>query len=172
MDRTIFIPDPNDYNLPAYTEWGYNTFGAEYERDYFLVSNTIIPCKILYRDNKLQFSLSGAINYNKEMTLSFIFPSEKMNDYKDLLHLHNKEIDLFNDECIVKIFQGGKETILDVQNNSSLYFKRVQLLSIDEMENRVILSGYFCFNFMQNDFPSFICNGRFDLGITKNLFYA
>jgi hypothetical protein len=171
MDRTIFIPDPNDPNLPEYSEWGYNTFGAEYERDYFLVSNKIIPCKILYKNNQLQFSLSGTIRDNKEMTLSFVFPFEPIKDYTDLIKLHNKEIDLTDDECIVKILLDGQETILDILQNGNLYFKRVQLLSIDDVENRVILSGYFCFNFIKNEFPSFICNGRFDLGITDKLVF-
>jgi len=172
MDRTIFIPDPDDYNLPAYTEWGYNTFGAEYERDYFLVSNQIVPCKILYKDNQLQFSLSGTIRNGKEMTLSFIFPAEPMKNYKNLMLLHDKDIDLTNEKCIVKILQDDTETVLEIINSGSLYFKRVQLLTIDDVENRVILSGYFCFDFKQNNFPSFICNGRFDLGITEHLFYA
>jgi len=170
--RTVFIPDPDDYNLPAYTEQGYNAFGAEYERDYFLVSDKIAPCKIRSHENQLQFSLSGTIRDGKEMTLSFIFPVEQMKDYKGLLQLHNKEIDLAADDCVVKISQDGKETILDIYNYGNLHFKRTQLVNIDDVENCVILSGYFCLDFMQDDFPSFICNGRFDLRITKYLFYA
>jgi len=171
LDRTIFIPDENNRNLPAYTEWGYNTFGAEYERDYFLVSNKIVPCKILYRENLLQFSLSGTIRDNQEMMLSFIFPSLQIDDYTDLLQLHDREIDLSADDCIVKILRNDKEIFLNVFEGK-LHFKRAQLLSIDDQVNRVILSGVFDLTFMQNDFPAFIYNGRFDLGITKNLFYT
>ncbi|MCL2246571.1 MAG: hypothetical protein FWC10_05600 [Lentimicrobiaceae bacterium] len=171
LDRTIFIPDEDDRNLPAYTEWGYNTFGAEYERDYFLASDKIVPCKILFKDNQLQFSLSGTIRDHKEMTLSFIFSSPQMEDFKDLLQLHNKEIDLTANDCIVKILRDGNETILHVFEGK-LHFKRVQLLSIEDQVNRVILSGIFDLTFMQNDFPAFIYKGRFDLGITTKLFYV
>ena len=171
LDRTVFIPDDKDRNLPAYTEWGYNTFGAEYERDYFLVSNMIVPCKILYKDEQLQFSLNGTIRNDKEMTLLFIFPFPQTHDYKDLLQLHKMEIDLLEQDCIVKILQDDNETILDIVEGK-LHFKRAQLLSIDDQENRVILSGTFELCYLKNAFPSYISNGRFDLGITKNLFYA
>ena len=171
MDRTIFIPDDEDDTLPLYTEWGYNSFGAEYERDYFLVSNAISPCKIMYSDNQLQFSLSGKTrNDKKEMTLTFIFPSTPMYDYQDLVQLHNSKIDLAANDCTVKITQDNVETILDVLRGE-LYFKRTQLLSIDDKVNRVILSGTFDLQFLQNGFPSYISDGRFDVGITQKIFY-
>jgi hypothetical protein len=171
LDRTVFIPDDRDYNLPAYTEWGYNTFGAEYERDYFLVSNKIVPCKILYRDNHLQFTLFGIIRERKEMSLSFIFPFEIANrDYTNLVQLHGTRIDLSDSICTVKINQNGRDTILDIYEGE-LYFKRAQILSVDEQTNRVILSGFFDLRFLQNDFPTTISNGRFDLGITKDVFH-
>jgi hypothetical protein len=171
LDRTIFIPDEEDYNLPAYTEWGYNTFGAEYERDYFLVSNKITPCKIVYKENYLQFSLSGTIRGGKEMSLLFIFPANKMNDYRDLLRLHKMNINLSANECIVKILYNKEETVLNV-SEGELNFKRVQLLSVDDIENRVILSGTFYLHFLENELPSFITNGRFDLGITNKFFFT
>jgi len=173
LDRTIFIPDDDDANLPAYTEQGYNTFGAEFDRDYFLVSNKIAPCKIVYKDNQLQFALSGNIRSgNKEMTLMFIFPYVlKDNDYTDLLQLRETKINLADNDCIVKILQEDKETILDVLEGQ-LYFKRTQLLSVDDQVNRIILSGVFEVRFLQNDFPVNISDGRFDLGITKNVFYS
>ena len=171
LDRTIFIPDEDDRNLPAYSEWGYNSFGAEYERDYFLVSNYIVPCKILYGNNEMQFSLHGTIRYNQDMSLLFIFPSETMSSYADLLWLNNVEIDLSVVDCSVKMIQNGLEKTLDVFNGT-LHFKRAQLLSIDDEVNRVILSGIFELNFLQNGFPTTISNGRFDMGITTNVFYS
>jgi len=171
LDRTIFIPDQDDRNLPAYTEWGYNSFGAEYERDYFLVSNHIVPCKISYHNHQLQFSLSGTIRDGKEMTLLFIFPVSQMSDYADLVQLNNVEIDLSANDCTVKILQDGNEEILDILEGN-LYFKRTQLLSIDDRVNRVILSGIFDLRFLKNRFSTTISNGRFDLGVNKNVFYA
>ena len=176
MDRTVFIPDEDDARLPAYTEWGYNSFGAEYERDYFLVSQHIIPCKITYNSNlhQLQFALIGTSyynNYNKEMSLLFIFPSTQINDFKDLMPLNNVAIDLSSNDCTVKIVIDGNETILSTVSGE-LYFKRAQLLRIDDQVNRVILSGIFDIRFLHNGLPSTISNGRFDMGITNNVFYS
>jgi hypothetical protein len=171
LDRTIFIPDESDPNLPAYTEWGYNSFGAKYERSYFLVSNSIIPCKILYQSGQLQFSLTGNIDYEKK-TLSFIFPFLSISDYSDLIQLNNKEINLADSDCIVKLSQrDGNDKILNVLNGT-LHFKRAQLLNIDDIPNRIILSGTFELRFIQNEFPEIISDGRFDLGINNNVFYA
>jgi len=170
MDRTIFIPDDDDYNLPAYTEWGYNSFGAEYERTYFLASNSIVPCKIVYYDNLLQFALSGRVTGGsyKEMTLSFIFPpSTPISDYTDLMKLDKVKINLANVNCTVKM---DSTTLTGV--GGELYFKRTQLLSIDDKVNRVILSGTFDVRFLQNNLPMTMSNGRFDLGITQNVFLS
>jgi hypothetical protein len=171
MDRTIFIPDEEDEDLPAYTEWGYNSFGAEYERNYFFVSNSIIPCKILYSNNQLQFLLCGKYRHDEDMTLSFIFPWSQQSNYKELLQLNATEIDLTTAGCTVTMLLEGNETTLDVLEGT-LHFKRAQLLSIDDEVNRVILSGTFDVRFMRAGFPGTISNGRFDLGITKSLFYT
>jgi hypothetical protein len=172
MDRTIFIPDESDANLPAYTEWGYNSFGAIHERSYFLASNSIIPCKILHQNGKLQFSLMGHMEYYSITTLSFIFPFPEITNYDGLDQLNDKKINLAGADCSVKISQGNSDDeILDVLSGT-LHFKRVQLLSIDEVLNRVILSGTFELQFKRSDFPETISNGRFDLGINKNVFYV
>ena len=175
MDRTIFIPDENDGNLPAYTEWGYNSFGAEYERTYFLATNNIVPCKIVYKDHQLQFFLDGRVtgNYSgNRMTMAFIFPVEKpISNYADLMQLNNVKIDLATAGCTVKMVQNDNETILDVVGGE-LYFKRTQLLKIDDAVNRVILSGTFELRFLKNGLPTSMSDGRFDLGINDKVFYA
>ena len=170
MERTIFVPDEEDATLPAYTEWGYNSFGAEYEREYFLASQRIVPCKIMYdvNNNQLRFSLHGTRSA-AEMTLEFIFPVEQMTDYKDLAKLHDVKIDLAVVDCTVKIWQGENETVLDVLNGE-LHFKRTQLLYVDDQVNRVILSGTFDLRFMQRGFPTNISYGRFDLGMNNRYF--
>jgi hypothetical protein len=171
LDRTIFIPDENDFRLPAYSEWGYNSFGAQYERDYFVASRLVFPCKILYSSGMLHFSLNGYISSNKAMTLLFSFPMAQMGSFKDLVQLHDMEIDLCADDCTVKIFMDNNETILDIVKGS-IHFKRAQLLTVDNKVNRVILSGVFDLQFWQNIFPTTISNGRFDLGIDQKVFYT
>ena len=173
MDRTIFIPDEDDSNLPAYTEWGYNSFGAEYDREYFLASNKIVPCKITYKNNELQFLLSGTIkNDRTKMSLLFTFQSPEILDFKELTQLHDYKIDLADSNASVTIMQDGKTDMTVDVTEGSLYFKRVQLLSIDDKANRVILSGLFDIRFIQSGFPVSISNGRFDVGITKDIFLA
>jgi len=172
MDRTIFIQDEDDRNLPAYSEWGYNSFGAEYERDYFLVSNKIVPCKIIYSNNQLQFLLSGNITERTKMSLLFMFPSPEIPNFKELTQLNDYKINLADSTTTVTIRQDGKiDEVINVMEGS-LYFKRVQLLSIDDKVNRVILSGLFDIRFLQDSFPAAISNGRFDVGITKDVFAA
>jgi hypothetical protein len=177
MDRTIFIPDDNDKNLPAYTEWGYNSFGAKYERTYFLATNDIVPCKITYQNGMLNFYLSGYLvgnvashYYNAEkMTLAFSFPSSPMNNYADLVSLNDTQIDLTDASCIVKIERNNVETAL-IPRIGHLTFKRAQLLSIDDEVNRVILSGTFDIQFLMNGRPENISDGRFDVGINKDFY--
>jgi hypothetical protein len=175
MNRTVFVPDENDSNLPAYTEWGYNSFGAVYDgRSYFLATNDIVPCKILYKDGILRFALFGIIRANYEpenVTLLIDFPFESTEQYADLLKFNDLKIDLSADDCIVKIIYDEKEKEPDI-TSGALHFKRAQLLYIDNVPNRVILSGTFEMSFFENDFPIRISDGRFDLGITDNEFHS
>jgi len=171
LDRTIFIPDEDDPTLPAYTEWGYNSFGAEYERDYFLASQRIVPCKIMCENDRLRFSLNGTIRNNSEMSLEFIFPVTLMNEFTDLAQLNDVVIDLSSNDCTVKIWQGETEAVLEILDGK-LHFKRIQLLHVDDKINRVIVSGIFELRFLQRGYPTTISNGRFDLGITNSVFYA
>jgi hypothetical protein len=179
MDRTIFIPDENDKNLPAYTEWGYNSFGACYGRNYFLVSNCIEPCKIVYADGVLRFSLHGIYTgssydyyHDNKMSVSFGFPMESVSDYVNLVQLNNITKDIYAEDCTVKITMDGREETVEVLDGSILYFKRVQLLNIDEQPNRAILSGIFDLRFIRNGYPENISDGRFDVGINNETFYA
>jgi len=173
LEKTIFIPDADDSNLPAYTELGYNSFGVKYERMYFVATYDIIPCKIIYQNGVLSFSLHGRIETgyystyygNEEMSLIFSFPSSQMNEYKDLMVLNNTTIDLTGASCEVKMIRSSQTDTLTILSGN-LTFKRAQLLSVDDKENRVILSGVFDLRFVRNDVPEVMSDGRFDLGIT------
>ena len=169
MEQTIFVPDAINSELPAYTEWGYNSFGAMYERRYFLATNDIVPCKITYQNRIMTFSLSGRVG-SSNTTLNFSFPvNETLRNYKDLLVLHQKEIDLTNSACEVRMTTNSSTKPLTVLSGK-LFFQRVQLLRINEKEDRVILSGTFNLSFLQNNSqPEALTKGRFDVGIA-NLF--
>ncbi|MDR2449989.1 MAG: hypothetical protein LBD52_08545 [Prevotellaceae bacterium] len=178
MDKTIFIPDENDDNLPAYTEWGYNSFGAKYERLYFLATNADVPCKITYQDGMLNFYLKGELRsdaekyyYQREdMTLMFSFPSNQILTYAGLVSLHNVQIDLQDASIRATIERDNNVTDLAPQKGR-LFFKRAQLLYIDGRVDRVILSGYFDMQFLINGKPERISDGRFDLGINNDFYY-
>jgi len=167
IDRMIFLPDENDANLPAYTEWGYNTFGAKYEKEYFVSSNEFVPCKIIRRGEQLQFVLIGEKHYSK-MNLSVTFPFHGIQKYQDLVALNGLKLDLTN--CDVSITFGENEPTPLSVISGELYFKRVQVLRIDEVENRALLSGTFSLQFWKNDLPETISDGRFDVGINDELY--
>ena len=178
MDRTIFIPDEDNTELPAYTEWGYNSFGAIYERSYFLVSNNTVPCKITYQSGMLNFYLIGKLRDNSysynyggiNMILTFSFPFSDIDDYTGLIELNDTVIDITNPLCKVSVEIGNnKEELTPL--NGNLIFKRAQLLKIDGKENRVILSGLFELQFLKDGRPEIISDGRFDVGINKDFFY-
>ena len=172
LDRTIFIPDAQTPGLPAYTEWGYNSFGAIYERTYFIADKDIIPCKIAYSGNSLYFLMNGVYGSQypyEELSLTFIFPSTTITDYRDLMILNNRTIDLTSD-CMVIMNTKENERTLHVETGS-LHFKRIQLLSVDDIENRAILSGTFEMKFRTSTmFSESFSDGRFDFGITNNEF--
>ena len=178
MDRTIFVTDENDNNMPAYTEWGYNSFGAIYERSYFLVSNNIVPCKITYQSGMLNFYLIGKLKDNSysynysgtDMVLTFSFPFSDIDDYTGLMELNNTVVDLTAPLCKVIIeIDKNKEELTPI--NGNLTFKRAQLLKIDGKENRVILSGVFDVSFLKDSRPETISGGRFDVGISNDYRY-
>ena len=166
LDRTIFIPDENNPDLPAYTEWGYNSFGAIYERAVIVSTNSIVPCKIVYKDDILDFSLIGQYNREK-MTLTFSFPLPGLQTIDDLADLNDLKVDL-TENCTIKL--NNSQIPLEVLSGQ-LHFKRIQLLSVDEKFNRIILSGTFEARFLRDGLPEAISDGRFDIGVTSKDFY-
>ena len=170
LDRTIFIPDEDNRQLPAYTEWGYNSFGATYEREIFISTNQIVPCKIVYNNGILDFALIGQLNWDNTV-LTFSFPlSEEIKNIGDLAVLHDLSLDL-SKNCTVKLEANNAQTTFEVLSGK-LYFRRFQLLRVDGEVNRIILSGTFNVKFLKNGRPETILDGRFDMGITEKDFYS
>jgi hypothetical protein len=170
LDETIFIPDPSNNRLPAYTERGYNSFGAIYERAYFLATRTAVPCKITCKDGQMHFVLIGYVTDGHSTTLTFSFPAQPVSDYTGLLSLHQKSFDLKDASCKVVLEQEGLKTDLSTILSGNLNFKRAQLLRVDGKDDRVILSGTFEIRFLRNDQVENISDGRFDLGIHRDFY--
>jgi len=171
FDKYIFIPDKEDPNLPAYTEYGYNTFGAKYGDSYFL-SRENSSVNVSYQNEILILCLQGYqenADNTESMSLTFSFPSSPVQTYQDLASLNGTVIDLTGASCHL-IMAKGVTTDTLVVSSGHLNFKRVQLLRIDKIEDRAILSGTFDAQFLRNELPETISNGRFDLGVV-NVYY-
>ncbi|HNR42271.1 MAG TPA: hypothetical protein PKL65_08570 [Bacteroidales bacterium] len=179
LNKSIFIPDPDFPELPAYTEWGYNTFGAYYERGLFLYSENAIPAKIIRAGGITSFVLKGqkdgygyhSWDNRKEMSVTFLLPSVMPDSYADLTILDKKIIDLVNTPGAVKLFLDG-DTIKPDILQGELEFRRVQLLYVDSKQTEVILSGVFSFQALIKDEPVSVTQGRFDVGIGEDNFFS
>jgi hypothetical protein len=171
---STYINDANFNGLPAYSEWGYNTFGAYYDRDYFTYSDQETPLKISVSDNEISYIFQGTKgrnNYNDYyMALVFILPDSTSNEYQDLMTYNKKIIDLTNSSVRVELTTNGSTSMVEVIEGS-IEFKRVQKLYIDDEENQLIMSGIFELQILDNNIPINISYGRFDCGVDDLVFY-
>jgi hypothetical protein len=161
MDEVIFIPDAADKNLPAYTEWGYNSFGARYGSEYFLASSSNFPCKITSNSGKLNFELRGSVSISELMTLNMSFPFADLSHYTQLVALNGQTIDLADSGSAVTVNQSAVEV-----SSGTLTFKRAQLLRIDFEQSHIILSGTFELSYQQAGVTHELTDGRFDVSIS------
>jgi len=167
FNKYIFIPDKEDPNLPAYTEFGYNTFGAKYGNSYFLSSSSS-SFGANYHNGILKLWLSGRQESNANtvsMSLTFSFPSSPVYAYQDLVSLNGMTIDLTGASCNLIMSSGYQNEDTLIVTSGHLNFKQARILRIDNIEDRTILSGTFDAQFLRNGQPEGISNGRFDLGI-------
>jgi len=163
LEDSIYIYDQEFTNLPAYTEWGYNTFGAYYDRALF-ISSDATPGKVLSAGGKTVFSLQGTYDIYGSMTVKFVLNGYSPAKYSDLVSLNDSIIDLANQKCKVCLLLNGEEDTLNILNGQ-LYIKRVQHLLVNKESSEAILSGYFQFQMLKDGNPSTISHGRFDVGI-------
>jgi hypothetical protein len=177
LEKSVFINDPENTDLPAYSEWGYNTFGAYYDRDIFVSNNALVPAKIIVSDTSMTFMLDGQLGtyedyYNySEMILSFNLPGLTPSKYADLAIVNDSIIDLTDSECLVEVFIDNVRYPVNILEGE-LNFHRVQILQVDNKLVEAILSGYFEFRAMISGKPVSISDGRFDVGIGVDNFYG
>ncbi len=170
LRQSIFIPDPADPSLPAYSEWGYNTFGAYYDREIIISTNFAVPVKAISESNVFSFEFYGehrkSLQDGNPITIRFTLPDFHPASYIDLANLHATTFDLTS-AAKVSIDNNQNVQVLSGQ----LQFKRVQSLLVDRKPEQVILSGYFDFKIVIDDTPVSVSGGRFDVGIGPNDFY-
>jgi hypothetical protein len=176
LKKSVYIYDSEMPELPAYSEWGYNTFGAFYDRLVFRSSDVYVPSKVYSSDTAMQLILGGEMwngeygSINSQMSLTFTLKGFTPSTYQDLVALNDSVIDLTDPMCMVELTRALiPETVRIL--SGTLYFKRVQNLSVDKQHIEAILSGYFEFKALVNDEPVTISDGRFDLGIGSDNFY-
>jgi len=179
LQKSVFVPDEDFPELPAYTEWGYNTFGAYYDRELFIYNAYEVPAKVVNTEGTTSFILNGTrgLYYyyeyspgNNAMSLSFDLTGFLPQAYTDLVALNDSVIDLMDPDCMVMVTMNGqkyKEQII----NGTLHFKRVQNLIVDKEQVEVILSGTFEYQALSNDVPFSVSLGRFDVAVGKSNFY-
>jgi len=175
LKKSVMLYDSELTDLPAYSEWGYNTFGAYYDREVF-ISNEKTPAKIIFSNNLMSFILDGQkgtsyyYNSSNEMSVTFKISGIIPEDYKNLTILNDTTFDLKNPAYQVLVKIDTTEYTANILSGE-LYFKRAQNLFVDKKQVEVILSGYFDFKAIINNEPVTISDGRFDVGIDNDNFY-
>lgn len=180
LQKSVFIPDDDYPSLPAYSEWGYNTFGAYFDRELFIYNDYEVPVKIINTGGKTSFVLKGNKGtsayyyydpyYNTNMSICFDLYNFSPDSFSNLIILNDTIFDLTGPQCKVSVTIDTvrhEEQIL----NGYLQFKRAQMLIVDKNQIEVILSGYFEFQALLNEEPISVSLGRFDVGIGRDNFF-
>lgn len=177
FSKSVMIYDKELTDLPAYSEWGYNTFGVYYDREVLISNDEEVPLKVIVTNNQTSFVFTGQKgNYYYSysyypMTLELTLTDFVPNVYSDLSVLHDSTINLNTKNCKVGLYI-GTDTIPVKVIDGQFYFKRVQKVMVDKKPQELILSGYFDFKALVNGKPITFSNGRFDLGLANANFYT
>lgn len=177
LKKSVFISDPESPDLPIYSEWGYNTFGAYYERAPFVSNNSDIPVKVIVTNNLTSFVFAGSkddgsYSGGDKLSITFQISNFLPQEYQQLMTLNDSTLDLKNPAY--KVFITTNNSVKDTATilSGSLYFKRLQNLIVDTKQIEVIMSGYFEFKALIKNNPVSISEGRFDVGIGSDNFYV
>lgn len=176
LKKSVMIYDEEFTDLPAYSEWGYNTFGAYYDREVFISNNVAVPGKVIVTNNEMTFLLDGqkgSLYYYDDyagMSITLKMPGFTPENYHDLLVLNDTVFDLTNPAYEVIVSIDTMDYTADILSGE-FNFKRVQNLLVDAQQIEVILSGYFEFKALIDEKPVTVSNGRFDVGIGTDNFY-
>ncbi len=168
LQRSIFVEDPANPNLPKYSELGYNTFGAYYDREAF-TSGAIVPVKVIIEDGATIFTLNGDKGY-EDMSLALTISDFTPDHYTDLLTLDDTVLDLTDEAYSVVIKTESSEEEIQILNGT-FHFKRAQNILVDKELVEIVLSGTFEFQALVNGEPITVSSGRFDVAVGEDNFY-
>jgi hypothetical protein len=169
LQRPIFIRDKKYPDLPQYSEWGYNTFGAYINDDVFVSGDYLWePASVMQGDTAMILSFHGEKRSKgkdtTDMIMYFNINRSSSRYVEFLLSLNDSVIDLGTSSNQVQIM--SDTTLYPVTiNNGELHFKRVQNLIVDMQPMETIFSGTFEFQGIMNGNPVSVTLGRFDVGV-------
>lgn len=176
LKKSIMIYDPEYPELPIYSEWGYNTFGAYFDRDIFISNDTDVPAKLVATSTQATLTFAGSKNpygsfgSDSYMALAFTFTGFSPKVPTDLAELHNRTFDLTSPSVQVTVWINGTQHTPRIFSGT-LFVKRYQNLFVDKKLEEVILSGLFEMRMELNGKPLTLSNGRFDVGISPDNFF-
>lgn len=174
LKKSVMIYDDELTDLPAYTEWGYNTFGAYYDREIFISNDTDIPLKVICQNGETVFNFNGQNNASSweasDMKMNIRMLNYSPETFTDLL-IFNDSIINFKDSTIQIEIVRNSQTYSCPVISGGMHIKRAQELYVDDELIEVILSGYFDFQVLINGEPISISEGRFDFGINNSNFF-
>jgi hypothetical protein len=174
LQKSIFKNDPEFPGLPIYSEWGFNTFGAYYDRAPFISRSRSVPAKFIVTSGMGSFILEGErkedFHTPVNIGLKFMLPDITPEFYEGLVQLHTMTFDLTAGDAELLVIQNGVELAASAIEGQ-LMFTRAQFLRADGKPMEVILSGRFEFQAIVNNQPITVQHGRFDVGIMKDNFY-
>ncbi len=176
-NHIVWIDDDEFAGLPAYTEQGYNTFGAYINGQTFTSNRNEYITQISFQsgDQTLTLSLEpfyARLSPTNIGKLSFTFPYSHINKYTDLRNLQGTKIDLTNNNVEVQVLTNSElsaEQTITVESGE-LNFQRVQILTVDNEVLEAIVSGTFEFNGSNDQLLLNVTHGRFDAGVDANNF--
>jgi len=181
LEKSVFIEDSEFEGLPIYSEWGYNTFGAYYDRKAFVSNNEDIPLKIISTDNTTTFIFKGELlntdeypysRYNEgDMLMKLIIENLEFGEYSDLTILNKTKYNLLNSDLKISIDIDGEFEDVEIIDGE-FEFVKAQFLLVDNEQKGLILSGLFDFKFLINDEPISISHGRFDMNVNEEVFFS
>jgi len=182
LQKSIFISDPQAPGLPEYSEWGYNTFGAYFDRGVFISNDKDYPMKVISENGTTKFLLQGKYagigNYYyysyedaEELSLQIEVKNTTFENYLDLISLHKSVYDLNTSDFVLRITRDEVEYVCEVLSGN-FTFNHAKKLIVDLEEAEVILSGFFELKTKINGIPISITAGRFDVGVGENNFFS
>jgi hypothetical protein len=177
LRKSVFIPDPQFPELPQYSEWGYNTFGAYYGREPFVSNDREVPVNVTNHDDVTSFQFKGQLGkysyYSDDNSFLFTltFSDFHPETFEDLLALHESVFDLTDPQFEVTMKDKDDVTHVAGILEGQFHVKRAQLLFVDEEKHQVILSGVFDFKALVDGEAVSVSEGRFDVGIAAINFF-